>query len=223
MHEPLISVIIPYYNGERYISETLESVFRQGYEYLEIIIINDGSPASTLTALEPYQDRVTIIHQSNQGQAAARNTGMRAAHGDLITFLDQDDLWADNRLQTMLPYFTNESGYDFVRGTVDHFRILPNGSRESAGAKAQEVLPGVSMYRASVIARVGMFNESMHEGEDFDWNIRLHESGSKGIQIKDLVLLYRRHEKNYSNAQDFIKNGQFASIRNKLARIRQNL
>lgn len=218
--QPLISVIIPYYKGEKYITETLASVFNQGYNNFEIIIVNDGSPIETLEVLQPFSDRVKMIHQENQGQAAARNTGIREAMGEFITFLDQDDLWTDNRIATMLPYLTDSNEYDFVRGTVDHFRILPDGSRESTGPKVWEVLPGVSFYRKSVVDRVGMFNESMHEGEDFDWNIRLHESGAKGIQIPDLVLLYRRHDTNHSNRIDFVKNGEFASIRNKLNRMR---
>jgi glycosyltransferase involved in cell wall biosynthesis len=103
MNRPLISVVIPTYNCESYIAEAIESVLRQNYVELELIIVNDGSTDGTLAVCERFGSCVYVISQHNQGVASARNTGIRAANGSVIGFLDADDLWTDNHVHAMLP------------------------------------------------------------------------------------------------------------------------
>ena len=220
--EPLISVVISFYKGEQFIGETLQSVFNQNYSNLEVIVVDDGSPAESLSALLPFQEKIKIISQENKGQSEARNTGIRAARGTLIAILDQDDLWPKNHLAVMIPYLLPETEYDFVRGMVDHFKINSDGSRESSGPIFWEMLLGASLFRRSVFDRAGLFDASMREGEDLDWSLRLRESGCREKRIEDITLFYRRHNSNYSDVKDFIKNGQFQSIKKKLERMRLN-
>lgn len=217
---PLISVIIPYYKGENYVAETLQSIFDQNYSNLEIIVVNDGSPDEMLRVFDPFLDRIKIISQENQGQAAARNTGIKHAQGELVAFLDSDDLWTPNHLELMMPHLAPETEYDFVRGMTDHFRINEDGTREHTGAIFLEMLLGAMLYRKSAIDQMGYLNASMREGEDLDWVLRLRESGLREKRLDDVVLLYRRHNTNYSNSYDFIKKGQLLSIRKKLERAR---
>jgi glycosyltransferase involved in cell wall biosynthesis len=87
-----ISVIIPCYNGEKYIEQCLENVLCQTYKELEIVVINDGSKDNSLQIIEKYSDRTKIINQENRGLSAARNAGINCATGDYIHFLDVDDL-----------------------------------------------------------------------------------------------------------------------------------
>ena len=218
--QPLVSVIIPFYKAERFISETLQSVFDQEYPNLEIIVVNDGSPDETLSVLNSFEGKIKIISQKNQGQAAARNTGIQNAQGDIIALLDADDLWPNNHLSLMVPHLIGETSYDFVRGMVECFKMNDDGSREISDPSFLEVLLGAALYRRSVFDRTGLFDPLMREGEDLDWNLRLRESGCTEKRIPETTLLYRRHDLNATNKRDFIKNGQFLSIKKKLERMR---
>lgn len=90
---PLVSTIIPTYNRAATVSETIDSVLKQTYPNIEIIVIDDGSSDNTQDVLRKYGTQIRNIHQPNAGQMAARNRGIREAHGEIITFLDSDDLW----------------------------------------------------------------------------------------------------------------------------------
>lgn len=96
---PLISVIVPCYNYERYVAEAIESVLGQDYPNLEIIAINDGSTDASLAILESYKPRITVIDQPNSGHVAAINRAFTASHGSLIYFLDADDRLEPGALQ----------------------------------------------------------------------------------------------------------------------------
>jgi glycosyltransferase involved in cell wall biosynthesis len=214
--DPLVSIIIPYYHGERFIQETLDSLFSQDYKNIEILIINDGSPEETLKPLEPYRNKITIINQQNAGQAAARNNGVRAARGSIIGFIDQDDIWPVGRLRETVQALKE---HDYVRGLTVAFEIHADGSRSSSEAKLLPVLVGAALYRRSVFDSVGFLDEAMREGDDFDWNVRINESSLKGATLDSVTLLYRKHGDNNSIADhDFVKNGIFATLRRKLDR-----
>jgi glycosyltransferase involved in cell wall biosynthesis len=96
--EPLVSVLIPSYNRAHVIAETLDSVLQQSWPRLEIIVVDDGSKDNTDEAVAPYRDRIVYIKQKNQGLAAARNTGLQRASGELMAWLDSDDLWNRDKI-----------------------------------------------------------------------------------------------------------------------------
>jgi glycosyltransferase involved in cell wall biosynthesis len=91
--DPLVSVVVPSYNSARVVGQTLDSAFAQTYPRLEIIVVDDGSTDDTEEAVRPYRDRVVYVRQENRGLAAARNAGMARATGELVAWLDSDDLW----------------------------------------------------------------------------------------------------------------------------------
>ena len=95
--KPLVSVIMPVYNGAAFLTGAIDNIRRQNYEPLEIIIVDDGSTDSTGQIVASFGSDIRYVYQANQGPAAARNHGLRLATGDLIAFLDVDDLWAENR------------------------------------------------------------------------------------------------------------------------------
>ncbi len=102
MNNPLVSVIIPTYNRAGHILHALDSVFAQTYKNYEIIIVDDGSNDETETVLKSYRNRLKYVYQTNAGPAAARNHGVKLAHGDWIAFLDSDDMWLPEKLEKQL-------------------------------------------------------------------------------------------------------------------------
>ena len=99
---PLVSVLVPAYNAAATIGETIESVFRQTYVNLELIVVNDGSTDGTANVLASFGDRVRVIHQVNGGLASARNAGCRAARGKFIALLDADDRCVPHRIAVQM-------------------------------------------------------------------------------------------------------------------------
>lgn len=94
-----VTIVIPVYNVEAYIYQAIESVLAQTYPYFEVILVNDGSKDHSVEVCQKFDDpRIKILHQENQGPAAARNHGIRHAKGEYVAFLDGDDLWTPDKL-----------------------------------------------------------------------------------------------------------------------------
>src|ERR1044072_7097933 len=104
--QPLVSVIIPVYNGARFLLAALESVFAQTYRPFEVIVVDDGSADDSGRIAQSFSG-VHYIRQANQGVAAARNTGIEAARGEFYAFLDQDDLWTPEKLRLQIQHMLN--------------------------------------------------------------------------------------------------------------------
>src|ERR1051326_8460176 len=104
MTSPIVSVIIPAYNAAAFIGETLDSVYAQTFKDFEVVVVNDGSPDTDELerALERYAAKLRYLKQDNQGAAAARNTGITAARGEFVAFLDADDMWLPAFLEKQL-------------------------------------------------------------------------------------------------------------------------
>ncbi len=108
--QSLVSVVIPAYNSSQYLLESVESALAQTYEPIEVLVVDDGSTDATRDILAPLvsSERIKYLHQENQGPAAARNLGIRHAKGDMIAFLDADDIWLREKLETQIELFGNE-------------------------------------------------------------------------------------------------------------------
>jgi len=102
---PLISCIVPAFNGEHYRGEALDSILSQTYRPLEILVVDDGSTDRTAALVTSYRDRVRSLFQPNAGQAAARNLGLSEARGEFVAFLDQDDLWHPEKVERQMARF----------------------------------------------------------------------------------------------------------------------
>lgn len=186
VNSPLISVIIPAYNCQATIAETLHSVFRQTYSDIEIIVVNDGSNDRTLDILKDCQDaRLHVVSQANAGVSASRNHGMKIAKGDFVAFLDSDDLWFPEKLSEQMTALQNSpesavaySWTDYIdqagaflrkgyycnfSGNVYHRLLL--GSFLESGSNP--------LIRSSALKTVGGFDESLRTCEDWDLWIRL--------------------------------------------------
>ena len=120
MKKPLVSVIVPVYNGAQFIGEAIESVFVQNYDPLEIIIVDDGSTDETANIVKSYNN-MHYIYQPNQGVAAARNSGIENSMGKLIAFLDADDCWAPNKLNIQVDCLLKHPHIGYTLGRQKNF------------------------------------------------------------------------------------------------------
>ncbi len=196
---PLISVIIPVYNGERFLAEAIESVLSQQYEPIELIVVDDGSTDDTPQVAKSFDD-VQYIHQTNQGPASARNAGVDLSQGELIAFLDADDLWLPNKLGLQLAHLLDNHSLELING----FTQLMMLSEDEAGRISFKpsfepfFAPslGSALVRRSVFAKVGCFDESLRYCDDIDWYLRARETDIAVLFHQDVVQYYRQHEDN---------------------------
>ena len=218
INQPLISVIMPVYNGERFISAAIQSILNQTYAPIEIIVIDDGSTDRTQAILEPFKESIRVITQENKGVSAARNAGLRCVTGTLVGFLDADDLWSHHHIESLLPAFINDPDCSISRGHMRFFRIIDDRFTEVSPKRLSPNLLGTSLFRLSALRDVGLFNETMHQGEDTDINLRLVENGFKIQLIEETTLFARRHKNNATNNSDKIASGLLDVIRQKQKR-----
>lgn len=203
---PRVSVIIPAYNVAGYISETLDSVLAQAYKNYEIIVINDGSPDTDKLekALEKYLDEIIYIKQQNAGAAIARNTGIEKSRGELIAFLDADDVWLPEFLESQTR-FLDENDYEMVYSDAYLFGDSYTKGRtfmEDAPSSGVADFDGILSTRCNVITSgtvvkkrnlldVGMFEEEKISAHDFILWLKLAENGTRIGYQKIPLLRYR--------------------------------
>jgi glycosyltransferase involved in cell wall biosynthesis len=174
----LVSVIIPIYNGEKYLRETIDSVLNQEYNNIQIILINDGSKDKSQATCDEYKKRysnIVVIQQENRGVASARNLGIQIAEGKYLAFLDADDLWVKNLFDNQLLSLLNKN-YDVIG--LGYYRANENITRVRAvRVENKEILGG----------GVKLANSS--------WNHHSSYFIKREILIKyNIKIEYRRHE-----------------------------
>lgn len=206
-HPLVVSVIMPAYNSAAFIPDAVESIRRQAYPHLEVIIVDDGSTDGTAEVAKSLNDlEVRYVHQPNGGPGRARNHGLRLARGDVIAFLDADDLWPPDRLRRQLAYLERDPLLDIVLGQVQVFRsvVRPDGDREiqTCSPCFYQLFPVAALIRRRVFEQVGGFDESLRFGEDTDWFMRAREQRVPIVLDKGVALLYRRHERNMTRGKD---------------------
>lgn len=151
-NDPSVSAVIPAYNAERFISETIESVLAQTYEMLEIIVVDDGSSDDTGLVAGRFL-KTRVIRRPNGGQAAARNTGIRAASAEWIAFLDHDDLWLPQKTEVQLGVVAPDVGV--IHG--NRFDPIHFGN---LWHRQGHITPSGAMVRRQALLEVGGFDES---------------------------------------------------------------
>jgi len=204
MKPPLISCIVPVYNGERYLRQALDSILTQTYRPLEIIVADDGSTDGTAAVVTRYGDQIHYIRQDNSGAPAVRNLGLRVAHGEFVAFLDADDLWHPEKLQRQIARFAERPELDLCVTHLQNFWI-PELEKEKARFQDHRlagVLPGyvtqTLLARRSAFEKVGLFNASLKVGDPADWFLRARERGLVAEMLTDMLVYRRMHESNMS-------------------------
>ena len=222
---PLVSVVIPVFNGERFLREVVQSVLDQKYSPVEIIVVDDGSTDGTAAVARSLGETVRYLRQTNQGPAAARNRGIERAQGSLIAFADADDLWPSEKLELQLPYLINDMAIEIVMGRIQQVRLSKtvNGQTqaEEFAEPAFSVNLGSAVIRKSVFERVGLFDETMRYSEDVDWFMRAREAGAAIVAIDAVTLLYRQHEENMTRGKSTTELNVLKALKRSLDRRRE--
>jgi glycosyltransferase involved in cell wall biosynthesis len=199
---PLVSVIVPVYNGERFLPEALQSIFVQDYYPLEVIVVNDGSTDNTSAIVKSYPN-VTHVSLEHHGVAAARNKGIAVSRGEIIVFLDCDDFWPSDRLKFTVRYFNQHPEVGYVLGKQMMFvepgcEVPPWVKAEWLVAPQDASNTAVLVARRETFERVGTFNEEYRVGEDTEWLVRASEAGIPMARLQKVVLYRRIHGENLS-------------------------
>ena len=211
---PLVSVVIPVYNGERFLRESLESVFAQTFHDYEVVCVDDGSTDDSHALLQQYGARVRVIQQANAGQSAARNEGVQQATGAFVAFLDQDDRWYPSKLAQQVAVLNAEPDVVLVHCNYDRVdgdgRVLVAGAAlvERASALASPlgrligealVFPSAMLVRRDVFQLVGGFDSELRGFEDFDLIARLKQQG-RFVLLNESGMAYRLHAGGFTRA-----------------------
>ncbi len=198
MTSPMISTIIPVFNGAAFIRAALDSIVAQQYVHMEIIVIDDGSMDDTPREVQNFSHDspipVIYLRQENLGPAAARNRGIAISSGEVLAFQDADDLWTPDKLAIQIPLLENPEPADVVLGQAQIF--VEGSSLPSQAAPGGFLGFQAALFRRSVFAQVGLLNENLRIGEDLDWFMRARESGARIRLHSESVLFYRRHANN---------------------------
>ncbi len=201
MKRPLVSVIVPVYNGAQFIGKAIESVLVQNYDPLEIIIVDDGSTDETANIVKSYNN-MRYIYQPNQGVATARNTGINSSRGELIAFLDADDCWAPNKLNIQVDCLLKHPHIGCTLGRQKNF--LESGIDKPFWLRKEHLLKDhVGFLPTSLICRdifdnVGLFNPDYKISEDVEWFSRVKDASVPVMVVPEIVLYRRIHDTNLS-------------------------
>ena len=223
-----ISVIIPAHNVEGCLAEAIQSIHQQLSQPYEIIVVDDGSTDAT-GSIAHQAKGVICIEQDNQGASGARNTGIRAARGEFIAFLDADDLWLPNHTEILLQPFQLNLKLDFVWGTSlmsDISQTLSVAAELTTEKPFTGFLLGAGLFRRDVFDRVGFFDQNFKTCNDLEWFSRAKQSDACFQQIPAPVLAYRKRPGSLTADVPQMQADRMQMFRNAAARrreaIRQN-
>lgn len=203
MSPSLLTVIIPVYNGEQYLSEAIGSVLLQGWPSMEIVVIDDGSTDRSAPIAASFDAPVRCVCQPHGGAAAARNCGIRSARGAYLAFLDADDLWMQGRLDAQWVALQQDELLDMCFGHIEQF-YSPEQEMPSQ-LPSNRVLPGYHvdtlLIRKESFHRVGLFQEELRSGEFIDWFMRARDLGLRSRMLAQVLARRRLHRTNHGILQ----------------------
>jgi glycosyltransferase involved in cell wall biosynthesis len=202
---PLISVVIPAFNREHYLADALASVVSQGHVPLEVIVVDDGSMDGTVAVAHRFPD-VRCISRTRGGAAAARNTGVAAARGEFVAFLDSDDVWADGKIARQIEALGARPDAQMAFGWVQHF-VSPEAPE---AVRTRVYCPpepgpgrccGTLLVTRNTMDRIGPFDETLGAGEFIEWYSRARGAGTSEVMVEQIVLHRRLHGGNLGYQQ----------------------
>lgn len=198
---PLISVIIPVYNGERYLAEALESVLAQVYRPLEVVVVDDGSTDASAQVVKRFGESVTYLYQAQQGASVARNRGVVWSRGEFLAFLDADDLWVGDKLQRQMQMLLTDSALAMVFGQVEQFyspELIDPIAHPSLGTRQTlaGLHVGAMLIRRSAFERVGNFAPAWQVAHFLEWYNRAQALGLQSLVLPEVVMKRRIHTTN---------------------------
>ena len=200
---PLVSVIIPVYNYDRYLAEAVESVLSQTYQHLEVIVVDDGSTDRSGEVAKSFAGRgVRYCQQVHSGIGPTRNKGVELAQGVFIAFLDADDRWPVQKIERQLRAFESDPALEMVFGQALQLHNGPEWEAEvsdykvAADGMVPGMVPGTMLIKRAAFDRVGKFLGDWKVGEFIDWYARAVELQIRSLVLPELLLWRRIHDSN---------------------------
>jgi glycosyltransferase involved in cell wall biosynthesis len=213
---PLVTVIIPCYNRDRFVREAVDSALGQTYPRIEVVAVDDGSTDDTLGILQSYGDRIRLVQQKNSGTPSARNAGIGAARGDYLAWLDSDDAWEPEKIARQI-----DAARKWPQAALIHTRCLSidadgralpvSGSdlAEHDDAIENDILPRLfvhcwpntssSLVKRSILDKVGLFDPGFYK-EDWELYLRIAGAGHPFAYIGSRLTRYRIHGESKTGA-----------------------
>lgn len=201
---PRISVVLPVKNGARYLAQALDSVVGQDLAADEILVVDGGSSDGSQLIAESYP-ATRVVPQDGDGLYDALNQGIAEARGDLIAFVESDDLWHPSKLRRQVDHLRR---HDAAVAAVAHVRFfLERGMDPPRGFRTELLerdvlgrLPGTLIARRELFVEVGLFDPDMEIAADVDWFARCKDAGARIDALPDVLLRKRVHDQNVSSA-----------------------
>ena len=213
---PAISVVVPIFNGERFLAEALDSILAQSYPSFEVIAADDGSTDGSRAVVEGYGGRVRWVSQPTAGPAATRNLGVREAHGDFLAFLDPDDLWHREKLERQVAHFAARPELQLCVTHVQVFWADPEEAARYRDHPRAQPIPGYAttslLARRSAFERIGDFNTGLWFSDATEWFMRATEAGLPLELLRDVLVYHRMHQANLTRRRDDASRDEFLQV-----------
>lgn len=207
-HCPLVSIIIPCFNNQEYITEAIESALAQTHPNVEVIVVDDGSTDDSLQHIQKFADRIKIITQVNSGACVARNVGFEASSGDWIKYLDGDDILFNECIEQqvthaggreVVPFGDYKALGNFRPGYVARHYTAAEGVRAGASIGLNaffdvSIFTSTTLYPRTVIKKHGGFDPTVRRGQEQEFNVRLYLHGVEFEYHPGLIYYYRQHD-----------------------------
>lgn len=220
MDRPLVSVVIPTYESEGFLAEAIESVLAQTYRPFETIVVDDGSADRSAEVAAGFPE-VTLVRQPNRGVAAARNAGVAAGSGELLAFLDADDLMLPERLEVQVGHMLANPDTGCVLAmqetVVEEGAALPFWAR----GKGMDGYPMSMVFSRRLFDEIGGFDEDLRRGnDDADILLRMSEAGVEIVRLPDVLFRRRIHGANVTQDEEKAKTAVFELFKRRIDRHR---
>lgn len=224
MSEPLVTVVVAVHDGERFLRESLDSLYAQEYESVDVVFVDDGSTDGSAEIAQSYEG-LRYIHQENAGLAAARNTGLAHARGEFLAYLDDDDILMPQKLRIQVEHLVDHPEIGCVLGRQE---IMLEPGVEAPDWLTRDTIYGdldgiplvSAMIRTEALRSVGGFDASYRFAEDRDLFVRLREHGIEIAVLPDIVLRRRFHGENMNFRMRPEKHPLLRSLKAKIDRER---
>lgn len=220
---PLISVIVPVFNGVDFLVDCLDSIFAQSYPNLEVIIVDDGSTDDSAKIIAQYPVNISL-KQANQGPSTARNNGIKVSNGQFIAFLDADDTYPFDKLEKQYELLCKHQAVDLVRGLIQ-YRYEESSSIQLNEKYYDDQLKtkfgpnvGALLIRRRVFEQIGMFDENAPTCEDIDYWRRIIFHDINYLDQPNISLYYRIHHKNLILNSSKMRKGFIQFCKNEISR-----
>jgi glycosyltransferase involved in cell wall biosynthesis len=218
-----ISVVIPVYDGERFLGEAIESVLAQSLPAAEVVVVDDGSSDRSAAVAEEFGPPVRVLRKPHRGVSAARNAGVAESGAELIAFLDADDRMKPDRLERQAAALAEAPAPAIALGREEVLSdpgLEPPPQLDEGRRYANPYTPMTLLAPRDAFDQVGPFDETMRMGQDTDWLLRALEAGFRPVLMEEALIVRRFHGGNLSYDWEGYRKAMWSILRRRAARQR---